>query len=378
MRILAGGNVGIGTTSPSNKLTVVGIPSQRATVIGDAGFGTNYAGLSVQGTLTTANYSLLGDGTNLFINRPNGGDMFFRMNNADQMVLTNSGNVGIGTTTPGVKLQVQDGSVWANSSSTLTSSMLTNDGGVELYRHPTATIAPATNGYVDFKDNAADDYDARIYYSNPSGVGFNPNGAFVIETTTNGQPATASQRLVIRNDNGYVGIGVNAPTYRLELPNIGSADGQGRAFAWPTYSDARVKSQLKPIEGLSVVMKLNPLSYKHHDAEKTAKGLLIKDSGSTSFGFIAQELYKVLPEIVYKPLDDKNDFWSVDYDKLIPFLTKAIQEQQAIIETLQKQLNEKETNYKALIEKQHDLEKQMDVLMSQIKAVLELQNTSNK
>jgi hypothetical protein len=205
-----------------------------------------------------------------------------------------------------------------------------------------------------------------------------PNGAFVIATTTNGSATTASQRLVIRNDNGYVGIGVNVPTYRLELPNIGSANGRGRANAWDVYSDARVKSQLKPIEGLSVVMKLNPLSYKHHDAEKTAKGLLIKDSGSTSFGFIAQELYKVLPEIVYKPLDDKNDFWSVDYDKLIPFLTKAIQEQQAIIETLQKQLNEKETNYKALIEKQHDLEKQMDVLMSQIKAVLELQNTSNK
>jgi hypothetical protein len=325
------GNVGIGTTSPSGRLTVVGIPNQLATVIGDAGFGTTYAGLSVQGTLSTANYSLLGDGTNLFINRPNNGWILFKMNNADQMVLTNAGYVGIGTSIPAAKLHVEDGSVLVSSSSTPVFSLL-EGGGLELYRHPTTPMAPAINGYVDFKDNAADDYDARIYYSNPSGVGPNPIGAFVIETTTNGHVATASQRLVVRNDNGYVGIGVNAPTFRLELPNIGSADGRGRANAWATYSDARVKSQLKPIEGLSVVMKLNPLSYKHHDAEKTAKGLLIKDSGSASFGFIAQELYKVLPEIVYKPLDDKNDFWSVDYDKLIPFLTKAIQEQQDIID----------------------------------------------
>jgi predicted transcriptional regulator len=83
-------------------------------------------------------------------------------------------------------------------------------------------------------------------------------------------------------------------------------------------------------------------------------------------------------KFVLKPEDEPKELWAVDYSRLTVMLTKAIQEQQAFIETLQKQLNEKETNYKALIEKQHDLEKQMDVLMSQIKAVLELQNTSNK
>lgn len=59
----------------------------------------------------------------------------------------------------------------------------------------------------------------------------------------------------------------------------------------------------------------------------------VKQSKNT-IGFLAQELYKVIPEAVYKPRDESKDLWSVDYQKIIPVLVKAIQEQQKQIEEL--------------------------------------------
>ena len=57
------------------------------------------------------------------------------------------------------------------------------------------------------------------------------------------------------------------------------------------------------------------------------------------YGFIAQELQKVLPYLVSEGTD-KDKILSVDYNSIIPVLTKGIQEQQALIEAQQKQIDE--------------------------------------
>ncbi len=72
--------------------------------------------------------------------------------------------------------------------------------------------------------------------------------------------------------------------------------------------------------------------------------------GSTTLthGFIAQELIKVYPLAVSHPHDDlvgdgplnHEETWTVDYGKITPLLTKAIQDQQKMIEELQKELKE--------------------------------------
>jgi len=66
-------------------------------------------------------------------------------------------------------------------------------------------------------------------------------------------------------------------------------------------------------------------------------------------GFIAQELQKIMPELVSEG-NDKDKLLSVNYMAIIPVLTKAIQEQQAIIdrfqsvvEMQQQQINELKT-----------------------------------
>lgn len=77
-----------------------------ATFIGDPGCGAGYAGIGFGGLYSCWSYSLVGDGTNTFINRPTGGTMHFREGNGDEMTIIPGGAVGIGTFTPGAQLEV--------------------------------------------------------------------------------------------------------------------------------------------------------------------------------------------------------------------------------------------------------------------------------
>jgi len=69
-----------------------------------------------------------------------------------------------------------------------------------------------------------------------------------------------------------------------------------------------------------------------------------KDSGNhLNFGFVAQELYEVAPFAVSAGTSDEEDIgkapWSVDNSTLVPMLVKAMQEQQAIINSLKARLD---------------------------------------
>lgn len=132
--------------------------------------------------------------------------------------------------------------------------------------------------------------------------------------------------------SGAIGIGVINPIFRLDLPNVASdVGGRGRSNSWVTYSDNRVKSNQKSLEyGLREILMLKPKKYIHHSSSFQS-GKLILNEGVPTLGLIAQEVYPIIPEIVYKPDDESKDLWSLDYPKLVPVLIKAIQEQQEVI-----------------------------------------------
>lgn len=83
-------------------------------------------------------------------------------------------------------------------------------------------------------------------------------------------------------------------------------------------SDIRLKKNIKKIENEDVVSKLNPVSFTMQDRQR--------------YGFIAQEVQNILPELVYKTND--SDFLSVNYIEIIPFLVSRVQSQDEEIKLL--------------------------------------------
>jgi len=93
-----------------------------------------------------------------------------------------------------------------------------------------------------------------------------------------------------------------------------------------------VKSDRRSLEyGLEEVMRMRPVSYDHHASLFTENGIEVQAEKSRALGFIAQEMYGVVPLVVSRPEDEQKDLWSMNYEKLVPVLVKAIQEQQSLI-----------------------------------------------
>jgi hypothetical protein len=97
--------------------------------------------------------------------------------------------------------------------------------------------------------------------------------------------------------------------------------GNVSALCFITTSDYRMKSNIRQIDGLSIIMNTKPYKFEYnYDC-------------STSFGMIAHELQEVVPEAVVG-LKDAEVMQGVDYLKLLPIAIKAIQEQQCEIKQL--------------------------------------------
>ena len=86
-------------------------------------------------------------------------------------------------------------------------------------------------------------------------------------------------------------------------------------------SDERLKSNIRPIENsLDIIKQLNGKRYTKDEKE--------------SIGLIAQEVEKILPEMVLTSNDEGN-IKSVNYQNIIAILIEAIKEQQKQIDSLQ-------------------------------------------
>jgi hypothetical protein len=117
VRVLSGGNVGIGTTAPTQRLDVQnGNARINNTFLGDVGHGSGWGGISHSSMNSTTGYGLIqsSDGAYTLINKQNTGSGYigFRVANSDVAVITNAGNMGLGLTGPVYKLTVTPGATF--------------------------------------------------------------------------------------------------------------------------------------------------------------------------------------------------------------------------------------------------------------------------
>ena len=187
----------------------------------------------------------------------------------------------------------------------------------------------------------------------------------------NGTGFNSKSNAVTVLKNGCMGLQTaTTPTYALELPNNSSNSiGRGRAYAWATYSDGRLKSDRQVIPyGLNEIMKLEPIKYFHHNSITENGRIIISDEGTCNIGFIAQDLFKIIPEIVSRPENENIGLWSLSYEKLTPILVKAIQEQQEIIDNQKKKNDSQDMLIQIQNQKIEELEKKLEEIMRSIQS----------
>jgi hypothetical protein len=119
---------------------------------------------------------------------------------------------------------------------------------------------------------------------------------------------------------GYDAIVSTDNTIRLGNTAVTTIGGQ---VAWTAASDSRIKKNIVNSNyGLATVLKLRPVEYN------------LTSNDLKQVGFIAQEVQKLVPEVVTGKEGDisKGEILGITYSNLVPVLTKAIQEQQKQIE----------------------------------------------
>lgn len=112
----------------------------------------------------------------------------------------------------------------------------------------------------------------------------------------------------------------------------------GRAIAdgWDTYSSRRWKSDIQPLQGaLGKVERLRGVSYTYNA------------NGKHDIGMIAEEVGKVVPEVVSYEANGK-DARGIDYARLTALLVEAVKQQQAEIKHQQAQINRLKSEVRAL------------------------------
>ena len=359
--ILPGGNVGIGTTTPTSKLQVSG--------------STNVVNIVGSGSAATSSiFSVDGNNGRLFEITDDLSDSIFSANTiaglpvieafsdytvrlgtyngaSGSTVNITGSNVGIGIVNPDSKLMIAN----ANSSFYRFGYAGTSDVYIDTnnmyFRTATGgsnTVTINSSGNVGIGTtnpltkievyNSSEDRhfsaigtspSLNLYSSNTSPV---YGGTMGLATSTNAylQGSAVGDLCILTRGSYSSGIILfgSGSTINASISTAGTITARGDMIAYGTPSDISFKTNIVPIQGsLDIIQKLEPVSFTWKEDTESNKLTNIKDD----LGFIAQQVQEVLPELVR---ENDNGTLSLRERGIIPLLVGAIKELKAEIDIL--------------------------------------------
>ncbi|MCZ8197415.1 MAG: tail fiber domain-containing protein [Flavobacterium sp.] len=424
MRILSSGNIGVGTTTAPHKLTISGnLPL-------GVDNGSTFQSKNSSGTYENFFWPRWSDDI-MYLNYGTNGFNIRNNSSVSSMFIANTGNVGIGITTPNAPMQfantianrkivlweaanndhqfygfginnnvlryqvntASDNHIfYAGSSATTSNELMRIQGNGNVGIGSTNPTKKLTIENGSIRPAVGNSQDAGVYFPTNIGGG-GGDEAFIRYYVESGE--NTKLMIGVNNDvdddisfyqggaermniyNGNVGIGTTTPVAKLDLTGLkatGSGTGTGgsndnpsqaiipagnngtsRFNDWPagwgggisTYdivggstfmnanlirSDFRLKNDIKNIDNsiFSNFMKIRPVTYFMKEQTKEMEGL--------QYGFIAQEIRDLFPSMVTKSTDP-NGIIGMNYQALISPTIYVVQQQQAKIDELQKQVD---------------------------------------
>ncbi len=351
IRITDAGNVGIGTTSPSYKLHVVGsiYSSSNLTTAGSVTIGMSPApfwnakfadysdgsGLYI-GSVQAGGYKSI-SGDSYYFNSGNwysdntvssivsliSGSIRFYTNSgltantnftpSERMRITDAGNVGIGNTNPG------DFSGDANT-------LVLGSTGTTLAGMTIANNTTGTGGiyFADGTDGTNKEYRGYFsYYHGDDSLTIGAGGAGRVSITATATDVFSGNFIVDTNTlfvdaaGNRVGIGTATPSASYKLDVNGSV----QATAYYESSDLRLKQILNKHEGVD----FGAIEYRWADAR----------DAKLHWGYAAQEVQKWLPDAVN---ENENGYLTLDYNQAHTYKIAMLEKR---IAELEKQLKNK-------------------------------------
>ncbi len=158
--------------------------------------------------------------------------------------------------------------------------------------------------------------------------------------------------------NANVGINCLPTTFALQLPTTANNAGTGQAYSWQSTSDARIKSQIVDLSyGLDVILQLKPVKYQIHSCDLVNGNIVLRSESQASIGLLAQDVYTLIPEAVSKPANEKTELWSIDYNRLVPVLVKALQDENQLATSQSEEIKSLRSEVKKLQQQFEELTK---------------------
>lgn len=321
----SGGNVGLGTASPVVELQVTDgdSPTMRLEQSGSSGF-------------TPQTWDIAGNETNFFVRDvTNGSSLPFRIRPGapqNSIYIDTDGDIGLGVDNPTSRLQVESGDVHIK------------DGNLGVNIAPDGTAALQVIGDTKVTGTAL------------------LTGDYTQLMTTGATFISPAYGAVLRLDaaNERVGIGTYAPMHQLQVSSDDVV--KPTAGGWLGASDRRLKKDIADFsDGLDVLMNIRPVTYSYN-------GKLGLPTDEEHIGIIAQEIQPLAPYTI-KALkiggpNDNEDYLAFDGTPLTYVLINAVQEQQKVIESQQKEID----TLKATVAEINELKAQMASISKMLNA----------